>query len=601
MDYLSDLALDITKTPQEILLDKFNAVNSLQLTLDDFIVAPPQAVDNAIYGTNTTVVFSPKVTSKWYNSFTLYYSRMDIVSILDNDLVSIPRGSATMLSDLILQINEAYGINLRPEDYYDATLPAVDPLDPDAQTPVVLTIKPESYLFTGSYMLLLDRPVPNQDPATGESADIYVLVDQPFEPAMKHNIVCVTNIGDLISNFRFMRNAVTKTVVTIDKMFRLKNSDIAVLGNFEFRASIAGGTEQDYVVNSIVVDPSGVIKVATDGLFGSSQNMFYNHSQGSDYVYAIDKDNVIGTAPRQLYRYLQDGSIDAGFTTPSLLYVPKLVKECNDGKFYTVSDVYTAQWDNDGDPGTPTVPVSQIRIDRFNSDGTIDVLYTPTIIRSTGNAQPWPVVNIEPIQTGGLPNGLYILFKPSAAPSSTGEVPVINGIAMIPGGEPEYGFVPAVRLLQSGLINTAFDYTQKNLNATAVYNTVGSNMAQGDKALATIGDDLVFFTHRSNPLTNIAQRMPVRYSGFGNMQKISGDAYIESYRWTNAKDIYALSGGTIISSGVVKLLNPGGGWQEDQSVVVSYHGDTTAQGILYSAPLNISGNATIKQIIVVEV
>jgi len=306
MDYLSDLALDISKTPQEILLDKFNAVNSLQLTLDDFIVAPPQAVDNVIYGTNTTVVFSPKVTSKWYNSFTLYYSRMDIVSILDNDLVSIPRGSATMLSDLILQINEAYGINLQPEDYYDATLPAVDPLDPDAQTPVVLTIKPESYLFTGSYMLLLDRPVPNQDPATGESADIYVLVDQPFESVMKHNVVCVTNIGDSISNFRFMRNAVTKTMVTIDKMFRLKNSDIAVLGNFEFRASIAGGAEQDYVVNSIVVDPSGVIKVATDGLFGSGQNMFYNHSQGSDYIYAIDKNNVIGTAPRQLYRYLQD-------------------------------------------------------------------------------------------------------------------------------------------------------------------------------------------------------------------------------------------------------------------------------------------------------
>ncbi len=148
MQFLGDVALDITKAPEQILMDKFNAVNALNLSVDDWVFGQPQS--STTVGYNTKVTLSPKATSQWYASFTLYYNRMNIATILDNDLVSVPRGGALQLSDVITDLNALYGLNVQPEDYFDSPLSIINSYDPDAEVPITFSWKPCSFLFSGT-------------------------------------------------------------------------------------------------------------------------------------------------------------------------------------------------------------------------------------------------------------------------------------------------------------------------------------------------------------------------------------------------------------------------------------------------------------------
>ena len=57
MQFLGEVALDITKAPEQILMDKFNAVNAMNLSIDDWIFGEPES--STINGYNTVVTLSP--------------------------------------------------------------------------------------------------------------------------------------------------------------------------------------------------------------------------------------------------------------------------------------------------------------------------------------------------------------------------------------------------------------------------------------------------------------------------------------------------------------------------------------------------------------
>ena len=595
MQFLGEVALDITKAPEQILMDKFNAVNAMNLSIDDWIFGEPES--STINGYNTVVTLSPKVTSQWFASFKMYYNRMSIETILDNDLVSVPRGSATQLSDVITDLNTLYGLNIQPEDYFDTPLSVIDPDDPDAEVPVTFSCKPGSFLFYGSYQLVLNRVVPVTDPVTADTADIYIVVDQPFESVDVSTVICNGSDGQAIANFRFLRNVATKTYISITEMIRLKNNDIALLGAFQFSSDFSGST-QSYNVNCIVISPSGVVKKAQNNLFAANiSNCKRSYAHGSDWVYIVDPGNSRSTN-FGVYRCDQNGEFDTGFAMPGLSYDTDKLFATKEGKFYTVSAVYNDYWDIDNNPGTPAVLVPQIRIDRWLVTGVIDPSWTRTIIRATGGNTPWPVIQVEQNYAANVPNGVYIAFEPFDVPNSQGNVPVINGVDMIPGGEPVYGFLPVAKLLQNGLIDSSYNPRQVSYSPEAVFDHALGDLE--NNCLASTDQGCVFMTSIKNPITGYHQRLPLYFDADGGLVRLSGDEYVNTYRWTTKAKIFALSSGNFVAYGNARLFDPAGGWQAPRDIVVTYQKDARALGIIHAVGLSLLGQRTIRAIAIAE-
>lgn len=595
MQFLGDVALDITKAPEQILMDKFNAVNALNLSVDDWVFGEPQS--STTVGYNTKVTLSPKATSQWYASFTLYYNRMNIATILDNDLVSVPRGGALQLSDVITDLNALYGLNVQPEDYFDSPLSIINPNDLDAEVPITFSCKPGSFLFYGTYQLVLNRVVPVVDPVTAEAADIYIVVNQPFEAVDKSTIVCNGSDGQAIAGFRFLRNVSAKTFISVTEMIRLKSNDLLLLGTFQFTSDFTG-SNQTYSVNSIVMSPSGAVKVAQNNLFGANianSKRYYTH--GDDYVYIVDPADTRGSN-LGFYRCDQNGAFDLSFSLLSLEYQPTDVYPTKEGKFYTVSHVFYGDWDIDNNPATLPVSVPQLRIDRWLSSGDVDPSWTPTIIRATGGNTPWPVVHIEQNYVANVPSGVYIGFEPFDVPNSQDNVPVINGVDMIPGGEPVYGFLPIVKLLQNGLIDSAYNPRQVSYSPEAVFDHTDVELERN--CLASTDQGCVFMTSIKNPITGYRQRLPLYFNADGTLVRLSGDEYVNTYRWTNKAQIFALDNGNFVAYGKARLFDPVSGWQDPRDIVVSYQKDARALGFIHAVGLSLLGQRTIGSIAIAE-
>ena len=589
MNFINDPVLDITKPAPETLLQKYNALNAINVDYDEVVSEAP--VVSAKPGYNTAVTFKPKLLSKWLNGDTIYYNRIDIATVLNNPRVSIPRGAAVNISDTIATINTLFGINLVAEDYFDNPLPAIDPLDPDAEATVAFSCKPGSFFFYGSLQITYNKLIPSTDTPSEDPVDVYSLIQDPTDPVYKSRVVCHSVEGREVSAFKFLRNAVTVTEADADYMLRIKNGDMVIFGSFKFRAAIGTEPEKDYVSTSIIIDRTGkIIKSGTmaTNLFGSNYAMKYEYYPESDYIYAIDTSNAIGINPSCLYRYDLSGQLDVAFTAPDLDYVPTRVKACVDGKFYAVSGLLYGPWDTDNDPQTPDVQSPEYHIDRYLATGVKDGTFNRTVIRTTGGNAPWAVIDIAPIVgAANAPDGYYAYLKPPAVTDSTGDCPVINGVSMIPGNEPTYGFLPLIKITQFGLIDTNFNVKQPYLHGSALYNPDAGTIAAGSAALVAFADSVVYMAPVENPLTNYRGFAPIHVSALGVVSTYGGQEYLDAPRWSGFKAIYGAGPKGFVVLGECKQKIPTGGYAGATGTVASYFKDARAKVLVKSVASNL--------------
>ena len=178
---------------------------------------------------------------------------------------------------------------------------------------------------------------------------------------------------------------------------------------------------------------------------------------------------------------------------------------------------------------------------------------------------------------------------------------MINGVVSVPGGEVnDYGVLPVFHFNAAGVYDVNFSCKQKNFDANAVYQLQDTTLQQGDHVLAVIGQEPVFFTNRVNPITGYLHRMPVRYNQLGSVQLIGGNDYLNEFVWTTARNIKALSNGTVLSWGQCRTGLAGGGYNNGVPVVGTYKADGTPLGIVYQPNPGLNNDVTISDVIVQE-
>ena len=461
--YIKDIPLDITKTPQENLIAKLNQINGLSLDFNDFVFEDPEPyadVDRPYFNTSVRVV--PKETSKFYNSFTIYYHRMDLAEILDNPYVGIKRGMANYLSELMPQINACYNINATEDDYEDVELPPYDVNNPDEEIPVLVQALPTSFLFIGSYTITLNKPPKMQAIPDEDSATIFVVLDQPYNDQIKSDIVARDLSGNEVDAFKFLRNC-TVTTQRVDRLLILGNDSIIAIGDFNITPNVpVNGSTDSILSNCVRVSLTGNLLEDCNDKFASFIEGMQQVKSPRNVCYAMNPEVHAG-----LYKFNTDGTRDEEFGLVDLEY--KLEYACVDatGRIYTASEMITRDEDPDDITATDPTPIKQYWVERFLPTGDKDPTFQTVTIKSTGNGDPWKVGCIEPIQNdvNSLDTGIYIRLLPAEQASSQTLTPIINDEALVPGDQPErYGILPIVKIMDDGRLDT--DFNQRKVNCT---------------------------------------------------------------------------------------------------------------------------------------
>lgn len=603
--YIDSVALDITKSPQEVLIQKINAVNGLQLNFDDFVFETPEAFVNPLYPeSNTRVKVVPKATSQYYNSFTIYYKRMQINTILNNPLVAVSRDGAENLSEVIDQINTKYNIHLTADDYYDSPFPPIDPGDPGAEFPVMFTCKTESLLFIGSYQMTINGVAQNPPNSNMETADVYILLSQTYKTNQKSNIVCRTSTGDFINNFDFLRNCSNVSMVDVTNFTHLKNLGILLFGDFDLDIDFDGSGAQSVQSNCLLMSTSGKIVGDLNNKFGASNNSGLIHVKDNQkkYHYVIDTYSNLGAATSHLYRFDTNGNLDLGFDIATS-YEVGYARVDAQGRIYVVSKMQSITEDHDNDPGTADVLVPQYWIERFLEDGTLDPVFARMKITAENLNTPMYVANIDPIEgdinTTG--SGVYIGFVPNSLLSTSDPSLMVNGTPMVPASvTEEYAHLPMLKVLNTGAIDPAFKYIQPGFSTDAIYSYDSMKKPKtGDNFVTAVGNDVVMLSYRRNPITLYTFKIPMLFDSTGTYKPLSGAGYLDGLRFTDASSIESIYANTTLMFGQCDMeISPG--VYEPRSIVASYDKDSRLQAVVYQTVTDVDGTPTVKQLLLLD-
>lgn len=553
--------INIDKPQIEVLMDQINVANAINLDANDFIFSTPIPASVSLTEINTRIKITPKITSGYYSERDIYYKRIDISQLFNNDFIEIIVTTETLLSELIPQINLKYGIKLTVDDYLDTPLPTPDPLVVNPTVSVV--INPESYIYVGVGGLVLGERVRPVDDSN-YIRDIMVITDTDNGATFINEANLLNTNYQLAGYFELFRNTTSVDMFRVDKLLSLPNGNFYMGGSFEFEAALGAVPLQAYNSTGVIVNSNGLIEVASNTtLFGTGLNKRYGVNKNINFVYLADPDNLVTPAnSARLYRYNLDGSIDNTFTPTGISYAPEVVRVADDGKLYTSSPEYIAPLASD-----PGINAKHIRIDRLNSDGTIDSTFSPIIITSSGTADVTPVVDILPL-TGG---GGFVCLKPIHGLSVTGTTPLINGTSFVTGTEPtDSAFNPVFRFGQSGSLVSTFKNTLLNNHPDTILIDT-PQLKVNDNVLSYADNKVILLANRINPLTGFVHKSPLSFNTAGNVLNIAPDRLASDIRWSTVTSFIRLDNGKfiIVGNGLRRLAT--GGWSTTEAILAIYN------------------------------
>lgn len=585
--------IDITKDPRELLMDQFNIINNTNLLYTDFVFSTPSVAEILTNEINTKVTITPILASGYYPKRDFYYNRLDLNALFDNNAVEVTfTEDDENLSDIIDQVNEKYGIYLRPEDYVDVPLPDYSSLSINPNPQITVSATPESLIYLGTGILTLGervRPVDDYD----YTRNILIVTDSDNPSVYENTVVLLDTQYNKASYFKLFRNTVDVTKFRVDKVIPLSTGNFYLGGLFEFEAAIGQDPLDEHICAGVIIDTNGMIVQASETpLFGTNSNKHYGLNRLIDSVYLADVENTITPENTiKLYRYDSLGQRDTGYEVTGIAYDPVMIRVANDGKVYTVSEQYNGPLVND--PGTNG---NQIRIDRLNIDGTADIGFSTVYIRSTGLSDVAPVMDILPLNGGGA----FIYLKPIHGVSTANDYPIVNDTPFVIGTDPlDASFNPVFRIDNSGILVTSFKTVlPDNAPNTVVINS--SALEEDSDFLSYSSNKLIAVTNRVNPITGFEGLSTLCFNLNGQLTNIAPSSYVTDVRWESIIKFIKYENGSFILTGTGKKKLPTGGWGNTEYMVATYNQSGQLTGIVYQPVVPGNMNPEIYDVSMVE-
>lgn len=145
---------DFTQGQDKIILDLVNYTNNSNLTLDQ--VELTNLVPQEDEQVKVTLV--TKEGSGYSGSVDVFYNRLNFHTfslIFYPEYLLIPQGEAVNISDLLPQVNAAFGVALTAEDIFDAPIEGWIG-DPNEILPIELMINPDNKVYYLGTVIMLD-------------------------------------------------------------------------------------------------------------------------------------------------------------------------------------------------------------------------------------------------------------------------------------------------------------------------------------------------------------------------------------------------------------------------------------------------------------
>ncbi len=321
MTILNLTVLDINKPPKEVIIDKINAANSLQLSADDFIMSAPGVVVHPNY--DTRVVLSPTTSSSWYQSLTAYYTRIKLQDVFAVNLKAFTTGVETTLEEILPLLNATYGIYLTVDDVEPAEIVFSNPAVLTSGGTVSIVAKPTSALFQGTKLVQINTNNV-QGPVIYEDSQTYfaVLREEGVDTVAAYN-----SLGSKLDTFRFLDGAEIHAS-TIKQMIHWPNNDIMVVGNFDYSHTDSFNVTTRYQHKLVRMNSRGRLNgVSAAERFGVEFNLRYYPDTSRGFVYVLDATNQIGGNLHGLHRYNEDGTYDTAFSAAAVNAAPSAIQD----------------------------------------------------------------------------------------------------------------------------------------------------------------------------------------------------------------------------------------------------------------------------------
>ena len=563
------LALNIKQEPKNVIFDRFNALNALQLNPDDFLLSPVEAFNDAQRKTNTRVLASPVVDSSGYNAFHIYYNRMDIAEVFDRINLEVKSTSLDKLVEILDMVNVELGIYLLPDDIEDTDIIYDDPSDKTLRATVDVIVQPTSYLFTGNHTLVLNERINPYDPGIKNAVTGLAFITDGTNTD-------ITNVNTSISEelyFSFL-DGVTVNDTPVIKGMRLIDNGAYIFGEFDLDVpSNIEGAQGSTIYHGLTVNRIGKVtsvdKVAKfDNVYQKDVN-FYAKPDSSKFYLADKRKYITNGNTVGLYRYNHKGERDNTLVTTNMsLIVDKLLPL--ESGFIVASEM---QFN----------PKRVVRIQRYNENGSINTTMPEIQIGDVLGIDIEVQGMVLSYDESGAPDGFYVLF------SNVFNQPIVltvNGVKV-------YGnkhlnknnyILPVLKFTMEGILDTTFNGNLQKANKDFFQPEIG--LYHFDR-LFPQKDGIIIFNKVRNPITGVFTLVGLKVRRDGSYKFLTGDEYFDLPMVSSVFDIKQIAN-TFLASVVVAEVDINDHIVEKPKVIgFDEHGVYTGVYLELDTPLSI--------------
>lgn len=544
-----------------------NKENNTSLDPAQFDISLPTAYTNPLYpDINTQVRITPLPGTGYQGAVTIYYRRTDFKDLFKLFHYEINPIDAIYLSEIIPELNNAFGIDILRSDYIDVELPAYLVNYPDRQRIATITAQTNSYFYIGSNDIILG---PRSEPFIDEGI-IYKHYLHISATDPKVSFICLDSTGTPVADFKFLNNVSNIETFAIEHVVQVKNN-FYLIGQFKLTYWLDAEIAID--AKTLIISQQGIVVGHADTPVFTNTKLVATINQ--DYFYTIDESNA--SQPNCVYKYNSNGQLVD--YRAAVGYVPSLLAVDQLDRLYAVSQPYEGN-----DPHIADTISKLVRIDRLLANGELDPSFT-TIYFKASNPNYYPLRIMDLVFTNT--DGFYLAIEPTYGVDIGYIYPVVNNVPVVTNtnGATTYSWNPILRFHSNGDWDINFKPVLKSQLDKTIYIQPGPHLVCSTLHLNHLADTdrIVWFTYRTNPATGFNHLQPISFDYRGNLILDQLANYYQHPKWLILNHTQSQSNKKIIAHGSMQFITTEGEYSDPHYAMVVYQADTQIDRVIYQS------------------